>query len=239
MSDAVFRGGAVARVASFDLSTWWGGVALVERSVDGTGATVVAEVEELVEGSHAPHVLRWVERVLAEAGWTRADLDAFVATSGPGSFTGVRVGLGTIRGLALASGRPCAAVPTLEAMVEAHGAADRDRIAVLTAGKADIFAARHDASSSPPRAIGPAWFGSAASLARPEAREALLIPARGQEEAVRAMAARTGHDCAQPVRGVASAAGRLALAVGRFGDASDLAPLYLRPPVATHDIDAS
>jgi tRNA threonylcarbamoyladenosine biosynthesis protein TsaB len=225
-------------VVSLDLSTWWGGVALVERAADGRGAVVVAEIERLVDGSHAPHVLGWIDSVLAEVGWSRTALDGFVATRGPGSFTGVRIGLGTIRGLALASGRPCAAVPTLEAMVHAHGPAGRDRIGVLTAGRRDVFAARYDALSSPPRPIGSPWFGSVESVVDPDGRRAMLIPARGQEEAVRAIAARTGHDCGAPVRGVAAAAARLALEAGEFGPGADLAPLYLRPPVTAHDIDA-
>lgn len=229
--------GAIRRVACLDLSTWWGGVALVEQIAPGTEPVVVAEIGALVHDSHALHLLSWIERLLAEAGWSRSSLDGFVATRGPGSFTGVRVGLGTIRGLAIASGQPCAAVPTLEAMAQAHGPAGLDRIAVLAAGRGEIFAARYDGPSSPPRALGPPWLGGPASLDDALGATGLLIPARGHEERVRAIAAERGYACAPAVRGVAAAAGWLALVGGAFAE-GELAPLYLRPPVVELDRDA-
>ena len=232
------RDAPIRRVACLDLSTKWGGVALVEQGAPATDPVVVAEIGAFVRDSHAALVLSWLERLLTDAGWSRSTLDGFVATRGPGSFTGVRVGLGTIRGLAIASGRPCAAVPTLEAMVQAHGSAGLERIAVLGAGRGEIFAERFDGSSSPPRSLGPAWLGGPSSLDARTVGPGLLIPARGHELVARLLAAEWGHACAPAVRGVAAAAGWLALVGGAFARGSDLAPLYLRPPVVEHPRDA-
>jgi len=223
--------GAIRRVASLDLSTWWGSAALVERSAGAGAPEVVATVEDLVAESHASHVLGMLERILGESGWSKSSLDGFVATRGPGSFTGVRIGLGTIRGLAIASGRPTAAVPTLDAMAQAHGPAERDRIAILSAGRGQIFAARYDARSSPPRAIGEPWLGDPSDLGGLADGPGVLIPMRGQEELARTIATVHGHACGKTAHAVAAAAGWLALVQEAFDRPADLAPIYLRPPV--------
>jgi tRNA threonylcarbamoyladenosine biosynthesis protein TsaB len=57
-----------------------------------------------------------VDRVLADTGMTISQLDGFAVAIGPGSFTGLRIGLSTVKGLALAVNRPVAAVPTLLAL---------------------------------------------------------------------------------------------------------------------------
>src|SRR5512135_3342286 len=57
-----------------------------------------------------------VDRVLKDTGLEVHDLDGFSVAIGPGSFTGLRIGLSTVKGLALATGKPIAAVPTLQAL---------------------------------------------------------------------------------------------------------------------------
>jgi len=57
-----------------------------------------------------------IDRLLSDASWTVADLEGLAVAVGPGSFTGLRVGLSTVKGLALALSIPVAAVPTLDAM---------------------------------------------------------------------------------------------------------------------------
>jgi tRNA threonylcarbamoyladenosine biosynthesis protein TsaB len=86
--------------------------------------------------------LGWVDWALARAGWAKTDLAGFVATRGPGSFTGIRIGLGTIRGLALAAARPCAGVSVLEALAEAHGPGRGDRVALIGAGRGEVYGQR-------------------------------------------------------------------------------------------------
>src|SRR5262249_30031122 len=105
------------RVLAIDTSTWWGGAALVERSADGS-ILVAAECALHVEDSHAARLLPVIEALLGLAGWAKTDPAAYAATRGPGSFTGIRVGLGLLEGLALATGRRCLGIPTLQAMAE-------------------------------------------------------------------------------------------------------------------------
>ena len=57
-----------------------------------------------------------VENLLANCGVSLADVDAIAVAHGPGSFTGVRIGVATVKGLALGADKPCLGVSTLEAM---------------------------------------------------------------------------------------------------------------------------
>ena len=218
------------RFLALDTSTWWGSVALVERASSGGAPIVVAGFSKRVEGSHVESLLAWVERLLGQAGWSKTGIDAYVATCGPGSFTGVRVGLGTVRGLGLAAGRPCLGVNTLEALAEGYGPAVRPRVALMDAGRDELYAACYDPASSPPGEIEPPHLGPAADvLEKASAVDALLIPGPGTviPETWRAQAVAT-PEC------VAAAAGRIA--VLRTADpeweAPPLAPLYLRVPDA-------
>jgi len=222
------------RILAVDTSTWWGGLALVERPEPGG---VTAELGMQVGQTHASALLSGIERLLDLAAWTRSSLDGYVATRGPGSFTGIRVGLGTIVGLSLASDRPCAGVTTLDSIAEAHGPTVAERLVLIGAGRGELFGARYDAASTPPRVIEGPWVESPETIvARTAARPgAIAVPASGTETLLFESGFReAGILITAPPRSVAAAAGRLALAGGVLGEGSaeSLSPLYLRPPDA-------
>ena len=66
------------RLLAVDCSTWWGSVALVEQTPEG--AAVVCDEGQRVERSHSVGILDWVDRALAQAGWSKSQLDGFAAT---------------------------------------------------------------------------------------------------------------------------------------------------------------
>jgi tRNA threonylcarbamoyladenosine biosynthesis protein TsaB len=217
------------RILALDTSTWWGSVALIERKADGRPPSVVVAVGERIDDSHAEHLLDWIARALAGAGWPKTSIDAYAATRGPGSFTGIRVGLGTVRGLSLAADRPCIGVTTLEAIAEAHGPDDRERFPVMDAGRGELYAGHYDARSSPPAERAPPWLGGADDvLARAATAGGAVIAGPGTrfESPAEASAARVVH---APLR-LAGAAGRVA--AFRGDSLQPLAPLYIRPPDA-------
>jgi tRNA threonylcarbamoyladenosine biosynthesis protein TsaB len=74
------------------------------------GGRVVASRFEPMRRGHAERLVPMIEAVMAEASLTYGELDLLAVTLGPGAFTGVRIGLATARGLALASGRPLVGV---------------------------------------------------------------------------------------------------------------------------------
>jgi tRNA threonylcarbamoyladenosine biosynthesis protein TsaB len=128
----------MTRILSLDTTTEFGSLALVEAG------RVLEEVLLHCEGGFG-HVL-WdhLERLLARPGWTTAGVDCFAAASGPGSFTGVRVGLAAVKGLAEAHGKPVVAVSNLAA-VAWHGTASR-RAVVLDARRGEVYGAVYSAS---------------------------------------------------------------------------------------------
>ena len=63
------------RILALDTSTWWGSVALVERSAAGAEPSVVADLGERIDDSHAEHLLDWIAQLLDRAGWSRGPAD--------------------------------------------------------------------------------------------------------------------------------------------------------------------
>jgi len=90
------------------------------------------------KGSRNEKLLPAIDWLLAESGVDRRDVELFATTRGPGSFTGVRIGLATIQGLALALGRPVCAMSTHEAI--ALGDPDPGRVAIFDdAGRGEFY----------------------------------------------------------------------------------------------------
>jgi tRNA threonylcarbamoyladenosine biosynthesis protein TsaB len=80
------------------------------------GGTVIAHRLSPMPKGHAEALVPMIEEVQAEVGFAFEDLDAFAVTVGPGTFTGLRVGMATARGLAVAADKPLIGVTTLEAI---------------------------------------------------------------------------------------------------------------------------
>lgn len=98
------------------------------------------------KGSRNEKLLPAIDWLLAESGKQKKDVDLFATTRGPGSFTGVRIGLATIQGLALALGKPVVAMSTHEAIALGEGASSDEasdnlaRIAVYDdAGRGEFY----------------------------------------------------------------------------------------------------
>ena len=80
------------------------------------GKTIIAEAFVNVKLTHSQTLLPMVDSVLKSAMLSVKDIDGFAIAAGPGSFTGVRIGISAIKGLAAADKKPCCAVSTLLAM---------------------------------------------------------------------------------------------------------------------------
>ena len=103
----------------------------------------ILEERTLVSPSGFAHVIYpELESLLARHGLTARAIDCFAAAAGPGSFTGVRVGLACIKGLAEAAGKPAVGVSNLEALA-CFGTAEL-RAVVMDARRGDVYAAVYD-----------------------------------------------------------------------------------------------
>lgn len=165
------------------------------------------------KSSRNEKLLPAVDWLLAESGAPRSEIDLFAVTRGPGSFTGVRIGLATIQGLALALGRPVCAMSTHEA-VALGGRHSLETPAALTvvddAGRGEFYLSRFegDAERIPARLASAA---EAEELSRDSTR--ISMPAFTQHENVAAA-------CARRAAAVAAAGGLAAYA--------DATPIYVR-----------
>lgn len=90
-----------------------------------SNGSVIAEQEEFGSRRQAEILMPMVNAVMGEAGLNYSSLDLIAVTRGPGSFTGVRIGLATARGLALASNVPLVGITTLEALNAAPTSGER------------------------------------------------------------------------------------------------------------------
>ena len=97
-------------ILALDSTAQVGSVALCQDE------TLIAEYTINTGNTHSETLLPMVESVLKIAGYTVDDVELFVCTAGPGSFTGVRIGASTIKGMAFGKGKPCVGVSTLEAL---------------------------------------------------------------------------------------------------------------------------
>jgi tRNA threonylcarbamoyladenosine biosynthesis protein TsaB len=115
----------------------------------GPGDTCdVVEVVPLAGGTFSAQLVPQIAALLAKHGFGKEDIAAFAVVSGPGSFTGLRVGLAAIKGLAEVLGKPIAPVSLLEAVAVAAGLRGKV-MAALDAGRNEIYVGEYDIQESP------------------------------------------------------------------------------------------
>jgi tRNA threonylcarbamoyladenosine biosynthesis protein TsaB len=127
---------------AIDTSGKNGSIALA-RVFHGQRGIEILEVLYLDGGAFSAQLVPQIAKLLERHGCSKNDFAAFAVVSGPGSFTGLRVGLAAIKALAEALKRPIAAVSILEAI--ARGTASHGRVlAVLDAGRTDIYIGEYE-----------------------------------------------------------------------------------------------
>jgi tRNA threonylcarbamoyladenosine biosynthesis protein TsaB len=221
------------RVAAIDTSTGLGSVALVE---DGR---LVAEDSRRVSNAHGESLLPMVSALFASAGWTAADVARWGVGVGPGSFTGCRIGVATVKGIAIATGAEVVGVNSLDALAFgldalAFGLDGNLIVSLVAGGKGELFLqarrrgdlvvapshmriaeiAEHLAALAPAGRVVVAGEAAAAVDWTPLGGRASLI-------------ATPPHDAPR-----AAVIARIALAKAP-DDADALEPLYVRPPEIT------
>jgi tRNA threonylcarbamoyladenosine biosynthesis protein TsaB len=132
-----------------DTSGKHGSIALAQA---GPGAFQVIEVVPLVGGTFSAQLVPQIAALLSKHGFTKQEIGGFVVASGPGSFTGLRVGLAAIKALAEVLNKPIAAVSLLEAVAVASGA-DGKRIAALDAGRGEVYVGEYEVVGGSPKCI--------------------------------------------------------------------------------------
>ena len=191
---------------------------------------VLAELCAGAGGTHARHLMPMVRTALEMAGLAVADLDGFAATCGPGSFTGVRIGMSCVGGMAEAAGKPAVGVSSLQALARQCAVSDflvcpmmdarrsevywalyaGDELAIVEAPRADAPAAALALVDRPCLFVGSGALAYRDLIVSHLGRLAVFVPA--EQHALRAAAV--------------ARCGRQYLAAGN--NVAPLVPVYLR-----------
>lgn len=123
------------KVLGIDTSTPCGSVGLIDED------RVLADHLLNIPVTHSERLLSSVEGVLREAGYTPGDVDGWALSLGPGSFTGLRIGVSCVKGLAFATGKPVAGVPTLDVLASQIAPTPYLICPVLDARKEEVYTA--------------------------------------------------------------------------------------------------
>jgi len=130
---------------AIDTSGKQGSIALAragEPTADG-GDFEVVEIASLVGGTFSAQLIPQISDLLSSNGFMKTAIGAFAVASGPGSFTGLRIGLAAVKALAEVLGKPIAAVSLLEVCVFTSGAQGKVT-AVLDAGRAEVYVGEYE-----------------------------------------------------------------------------------------------
>jgi tRNA threonylcarbamoyladenosine biosynthesis protein TsaB len=222
------------RVLAIDTATLTASCAVVDEG------TVLA-AEDGPTSSHSERILPLVARVAAAAGVDVTALDAFAVGAGPGSFTGLRIGMATAKGLAFASARPLWLVSSLAAL--AVDLLDRDAellVPVLDARRGEIYAGFYRRSAArvveavaPERVLPPEDLAAAIAAIAPSATAVLggdALEVYGAALAALPAGVTRATDARTSPSAIAIA--RLALAGDRSDVLGHASPAYIRPSEA-------
>jgi tRNA threonylcarbamoyladenosine biosynthesis protein TsaB len=123
------------KILGVDTSTSYGSLGLIEDD------KVVAEYALLRDETHSTRLVPAIQALLKEARLVLDEIDGMAVSLGPGSFTGLRVGLSAVKGLALAAERPVVGIPTLDALASNLPFTPYVICPILDARKGDVYSA--------------------------------------------------------------------------------------------------
>lgn len=214
---------------ALDTATPVGGVAVS----DGGRALAVRTFDAVRE--HSRRLFLEIEGALRDAGRSREEITAVAVTIGPGSFTGLRIGLSAAKGLCLALDVPLVTVSTLEVLAARLPWADRPVCAVLDARRGEVYTASYDTADGFPRALGAEAAMDPDGLLAQWGDRDVLFTGDGVPRLGAGPIRRSGVRCAPPhlSRPCAAAVAWLAqrqLDAGSTVDAARVEPVYLRTP---------
>jgi len=216
-------------ILAVDTTTSGGSVALLE---DGT-LLGEANVESAV--THSARLFRSIDFLMGALGRDIKDVDGYAVAAGPGSFTGIRIGIGAVKSLAFASGKPAAPVSTLLALASKLASEGTPLVCpVLDAKKGEIYAGLFETRGGDLVEIVPQGaYGPEAFLARLPSGRAIAFAGSGVAAYRAGILSHAGDQARFPGRSpfIAAEIGRIGaglLRAGRGVDAASLEPLYFR-----------
>lgn len=219
----------------------------IETATRVAGAAVVSEERLIAERfvnnrkTHSQNLLPMIRQVLEDAGITPRELGGIAVSGGPGSFTGLRIGMAAAKSMAQVLGIPVAGVPTLEALAWNVAGVEGLICPILDARKQEVYTCLYETRNGVPMPVTEPKAASLTeltgllkSLDRPVTLLGDGVPVYGGEiyQAVgKRIKAAAGINLFSRAAGVAEL-GRRMIEAGRTGDTLTLQPVYIRRPEA-------
>jgi tRNA threonylcarbamoyladenosine biosynthesis protein TsaB len=231
------------RILAIETSGQAGSVAALVGTGDGAGAVAQLVAEAAVGGGArtAQALAPLAKDLLSTAGWSADSIELVAVSVGPGSFTGLRIGVTMAKTFAYAVGAQVIGVNTLEVVAEQAGKVAGSLWAVMDAQRQELFAAKFVEGGEPRRpcfARETQILSQAQWVAALEAGDAVTGPGlRRLGVALPAGVSIVNESLWQPLAGAVGRIGWRDLQAGRRGDVWKLMPVYCRPSAAEEKAD--
>jgi tRNA threonylcarbamoyladenosine biosynthesis protein TsaB len=220
-------------ILGFDTSHSKGSVAVAR------GDEILCEFLFDAADTHSATLMPAVDTALVAAKANVSDVDIYAVTIGPGSFTGLRIGLATVKALAAVRRRPVVAVTSLELLAAALPFAERPVFPVIDYNKGEVYGALYDTQSGSPTEIVTPFSARPEDIGRALGGRGPLVicgTGLGRYGGLLLQAAPPGSVAAGPRWSIPSAALLSLLALRRkpvlYEELPSLEPYYIRPPDA-------
>lgn len=225
------------KILAVDTATQACSVAVANNGV------LAAEVTLVSKTTHSRHLMALIDKALDLSGMTLSELDGYAVTAGPGSFTGLRIGLSVIKGLCSVTGGDVVGVSSLDALAYGISYPAFDVVAMIDARKGEVYAASYRSEG------GVLCKASDEEALKPEAllekvREKTIFIGSGSVTYRDLIVARLGENALFHVENgnhikasVVAALARKRLEAGDADDLAALAPCYIRRSDAEIDLE--
>jgi tRNA threonylcarbamoyladenosine biosynthesis protein TsaB len=216
------------RALGIDTSTMTAGVGIVEDD------EILVDLKFDVRVTYSEILLPTIDLAFRTVGMKIDDLDGLAVSIGPGSFTGLRIGLSTVKGLCIAAKKPLAAVPSLDALASHSLYCGCQVVPLLDAKKDQVYAAIYDTSDGELKKKGEYMAVSVGDLVKKISKKTLFVGPGArlyQKELTHLLGDQARfalNDQSFPSGASAARMGIRKLACGETEDIANLEPLYIR-----------
>ncbi|MFH0930655.1 MAG: tRNA (adenosine(37)-N6)-threonylcarbamoyltransferase complex dimerization subunit type 1 TsaB [Candidatus Zixiibacteriota bacterium] len=195
---------------------------------------VLSEIRFNAGQTHAQILLPSIEKILKDSSLELQDLDGIALSIGPGSFTGLRIGLATAKGLCFASGKPLLTVPTLDGLVYFNRSLPYPLVPILDAKKNEVYSAVYNSREGVLERTSDYWVLSVEKLVAKIPEEVIFLGSGLEvfQDRLKELCGEKAHFLAGE-RNLPSGSSIACLGLEKFGrsefeDLEKAEPLYLR-----------
>jgi tRNA threonylcarbamoyladenosine biosynthesis protein TsaB len=216
------------KVLGVDTSTMTAGIGIVE------GDEILVELKFSIKITYSEILLSCIEQALRNIGLKMDDMDGFATSIGPGSFTGLRIGLSTLKGLCFATGKPLTSVPSLDALAYLSLYCQYPVVTMLDAKKNQVYAAIYETKDGELRRLTDYLVLDVEDLVKKISQKSLFVGPGAklyQKKLIEFLGGNAYFSLGEqslPSGATVAFLGSKKLILSQFEDVSNLEPMYLR-----------